>query len=181
MKEIFLSFKPEYFKPILYGLKKYEYRKRFCNEEVCAYLYLSGNKRKVIGIMELGVPIRLDKTVDEYTNDTRRRVIDYINARDVCAIPIKSLRLFESPLSLESIRKSIPNFMPPQMYYILNNNIKLKELMKKQRLKECEFIHKHDKIYDDNLAMSVREIMKTPKYKEIDAVIDKMSDYKDIL
>ncbi len=71
--------------------------------------------------------------------------------------------------------------MPPQMYYILNNNIKLKELMKKQRLKECEFIHKHDKIYDDNLAMSVRKIMKTPKYKEIDAVIDKMSDYKDIL
>ena len=53
--------------------------------------------------------------------------------------------------------------------------------MKKQRLKECEFIHKHDKIYDDNLAMSVREIMKTPKYKEIDAVIDKMSDYKYIL
>ena len=27
MKEIFLSFRPEYFKPLLYGIKKYEYRK----------------------------------------------------------------------------------------------------------------------------------------------------------
>ena len=31
MKEIFLSFRPEYFKPLLYGIKKYEYRKRFCD------------------------------------------------------------------------------------------------------------------------------------------------------
>ena len=33
MKTIFLNFGPEYFKPVLYGLKKYEYRKRWCNEE----------------------------------------------------------------------------------------------------------------------------------------------------
>ena len=39
MKEIFLSFRPEYFKPLLYGIKKYEYRKRFCDEETRAYLY----------------------------------------------------------------------------------------------------------------------------------------------
>lgn len=29
MKEIFFSFRPEYFKPLLYGIKKYEYRKDF--------------------------------------------------------------------------------------------------------------------------------------------------------
>lgn len=52
MKEIFLSFRPEYFKPILYGLKMYEYRKRFCDEETKAYLYLSGKKRIVIGVIK---------------------------------------------------------------------------------------------------------------------------------
>ena len=66
MKELFLSFRTEYFKPLLYGVKKYEYRKRFCNEETVAYLYLSGKSRQVVGIMELGVPIRLDKTRDNY-------------------------------------------------------------------------------------------------------------------
>lgn len=181
MKEIFLSFRPEYFKPILYGMKKYEYRKRFCNEETRAYLYLSGKKKMVIGIMELGVPIRLDKTVNNYTGDTRERVTNYIAKRDVCAVPIKSLSLFERPLSLTEIREFISDFMPPQMYYVLDNNTKLKELMQRQKLKECEFVHKHDKIYYDNLAMSVRDMMATLEFKKIDAVIDKMSDYKEIL
>lgn len=181
MKEIFLSFRPEYFKPILYGMKKYEYRKRFCNEETRAYLYLSGKKKMVIGIMELGVPIRLDKTVNNYTGDTRERVTNYIAKRDVCAVPIKSLSLFERPLSLTEIREFIPDFMPPQMYYVLDNNTKLKELMQRQKLKECEFVHKHDKIYYDNLAMSVRDMMAALEFKKIDAVIDKMSDYKEIL
>ena len=28
----FLSFRPEFFRPILYDIKKYKYRKRFCDE-----------------------------------------------------------------------------------------------------------------------------------------------------
>ena len=66
MKEILLSFKVEYFRPLLYGIKKYEYRKRFCDEETKAYLYLSGKSRQVIGILELGKPIRLDLTRNNY-------------------------------------------------------------------------------------------------------------------
>ena len=168
MKEIFLSFRPEYFKPILYGLKMYEYRKRFCNEETKAYLYLSGKKRIVIGVMELGVPIRLDKTIDDYWDypDTLKRVKEYVDKRDVCAVPIKSLSLFEKTISLEEIRESIPGFMPPQMYYVLDNH---------------EIFHKHDKIYYDNLAKSVKEIMTTEKYKKIDAVVSKINDYEEIL
>ena len=68
MKEIFLSFRPEYFKPLLYGIKKYEYRKRFCDEETKAYLYLSGKSRQVVGIMELGKTVRLDLTRNDYLN-----------------------------------------------------------------------------------------------------------------
>ena len=92
MKEIFLSFRPEYIKPILYGLKKYEYRKRFCNEETKAYLYLSGKTRKVIGIMELGKPIHLDKTRNNYIDypETLKRVDEYILNRDTFALPIKT-------------------------------------------------------------------------------------------
>lgn len=183
MKEIFLSFRPEFFKPILYGMKKYEYRKRFCNEETRAYLYLSGNKQMVIGIMELGVPIRLDKTLSDYKEYplTFKRVNSYVLNREICAIPIKSLTLFKEPIKLSEIKGIIPDFRPPRMYYIVNDNTKLKSILSKRELRDIEFIHGHDSIYYDNLAMSVKEMVETPKFKRIDAVIDKMSDYKDIL
>lgn len=170
MKEIFLSFRPEYFKPLLYGIKKYEYRKKFCNEETKAYLYLSGKIKQVVGIVELGKPIRLDLTRDNYIayKETLKRVDKYILTRDVNAIPIKSLSLFEKPLGLEEIRNEIPNFMPPQMYFILNNNPTLKELLERQKVKEKLFEHQHNKIYYDNLAMSVSELNKTKEFKELD-------------
>lgn len=183
MKEIFLSFRPEFFKPILYGMKKYEYRKRFCSEETKAYLYLSGNKKMVIGVMELGVPIRLDKRACEFINypDTYKRVINYVNSSELCAIPIKSLSLFETPITLEEIRSVIKNFRPPRMYYVLKKEMELYSILKNKKLKECEFTHKHDHIYYDNLALSVAEMIKTKKFKECDNVINKLSEYKDIL
>lgn len=170
MKEIFLSFRPEYFKPLLYGIKKYEYRRRFCDCETKAYLYLSGKSRKVVGVMELGRPIRLDLTKDNYLNysETLKRVNKYIGSGVIFAIPIKSLALFSSPITLESLRNEIPNFMPPQMYYVLDNNIKLKEILERQVLNAPLFNHPHNTIYYDNLAMSVSELEKTSEFLELD-------------
>lgn len=169
MKKIFLSFKPEYFLPLKFGLKKYEYRKRFCDEDTIAYLYLSGKSREVIGMMKLGKPIRLDKTRDNYVNypDTLRRVDEYILNRDIYAIPIISLALFKSPISLNEIRDNIPNFMPPQMYYLLENNKVLKDFLEKRELQQELFVHKHDKIYLDNLAVTVSEMKNSSEYKKL--------------
>ena len=180
MKEILLSFKAEYFRPLLYGLKKYEYRKRFCDEETKAYLYLSGKSRQVIGIVELGKPIRLDLTRNNYLDypETLKRVDDYISKNSINAVPIKSLTLFDTPLELDTIRNTIPGFMPPQLYYVLDNNPVLKKLLEKQTLKEKVFNHSHDRIYYDNLAISVSELKKTKEYKELH---DKyINNYKDI-
>lgn len=169
MKEIFLSFKSEYFRPLLYGIKKYEYRKRFCSEETIAYLYLSGQSRKVIGILELGIPIRLDKTRNDYVNypDTLKRVDEYISRGVKNAIPIKSLTLFKNPLSLNDIRKEIPNFMPPQMYYVLDNQSELKRMLLSRKVGGKLFIHDHSEIYYDNLAVSVSGLMETDEYKKL--------------
>lgn len=111
--------------PLYEGIKMYEYRRRFCDCETKAYLYLSGNVQKVVGVMILGKKIRLDLTRDNYLEyeDTLKRVDEYIALGDVNAIPIKSLALFESPISLEEIRESIPGFMPPRMYYVLNDDM----------------------------------------------------------
>lgn len=182
MKEIFLSFRPEYFKPLLYGIKKYEYRKRFCDEETKAYLYLSGKSRQVVGIMELGKPIRLDLTRDDYLSEphTLMRVDKYILSKDINAIPIKSLALFENPLQLTDIRKEMPGFMPPQMYFILDNHPDLKKLLENQSITKKIFCHKHDKIYYDNLAMSVSELKATEEFKKIEAENINNSIYKNI-
>lgn len=166
MKEILLSFRPEYFKPLLCGVKKYEYRKRFCDEETKAYLYLSGKVRKVVGILELGRPIRLDLTRDNYVahQETLKRVDKYIANRNINAVPVKSLSLFERPLSLEEIRMSIPKFMPPQMYFILDNHPMLKALLEKRTVKEKLYFNSHDTIYYDNLAKSVSELEKSEEF-----------------
>jgi len=180
MKEILLSFKAEYFRPLLYGIKKYEYRKRFCDEETKAYLYLSGKSRQVIGILELGKPIRLDLTRNNYLDhpDTLKRVDEYIAKKTINAIPIKSLSLFEKPIELDDIRNTIPGFMPPQLYYVLDNNPILKDLLDQQPIKEIVFSHNHEDIYYDNLAKSVSELKKTEEYKELH---DKyINNYKDI-
>lgn len=181
MKEIFLSFRPEYFKPLLYGIKKYEYRKRFCDEETKAYLYLSGKARQVIGIVELGKPIRLDLTRNNYLDypDTLKRVDNYILSGDVNAVPIKSLSLFKNPISLDDIRKEIPGFMPPQMYYVLDNHPKLKDILEKQAIGSKVFVHKHDGIYYDNLAMSVSELKDTDEFKKLDSL--HCNDYSNII
>ena len=170
MKEIFLSFNPKYYKTVLYGIKKYEYRKLYCKEETIAYLYLSGKIKKVIGILELGKPIRLDLTRNNYLKypDTLNRIDTYINNRDINAIPIKSLQLFNSPITLNDIRKEIPSFMPPQMYYILDNQPKLKEILKREPINKPIFIHEHNGIYYDNLAKSVKELEQEEEFIKID-------------
>ena len=183
MKEIFLSFRPEYFKPLLYGIKKYEYRKRFCDEETKAYLYLSGKSRQVVGIMELGKPIRLDLTRNDYLNypDTLKRVDEYILSKDINAVPIKSLALFKYPISLNEIRKEIPNFMPPQMYFVLDNHTNLKQILERQPINGKLFLHKHNEIYYDNLAKSVYELEKTEEFKKLHIKHTNNNDFNNII
>lgn len=153
MKEILLSFHPRAYGPLYDGIKMYEYRRRWCHEETKAYLYLSGNIRKIVGVMMLGEKIRLDLTRDDYLKypDTLKRVDEYINEGDVNAIPIKSLTLFKEPISLESIRGLVPGFMPPRMYYVLKEEDSLKRMLDERELEKTLFVHKHKDIYYDNL------------------------------
>lgn len=170
MKTLFLSLKDIYYKSLLYGLKKYEYRKRFCQEETRAYLYLSGKERKVVGYLDLGKPIRLDLTKDDYKNypETFKRVESYLKEGILNAVPIKSLTLYKQPISLKELRNLISGFMPPQMYYVIDNKENLKDFLEKRKIDKQVVSHSHESIYYDNLALSVSEIMKTEEYQKID-------------
>lgn len=56
--------------------------------------------------------------------------------------------------------------MPPQLYYVLDNKAELKKLLEERSVGGKLFIHNHNKIHYDNLAMSVSDLEK--KFKELD-------------
>ncbi len=43
--------------------------------------------------------------------------------------------------------------MPPRMYYVLNKDMPIYQLLEKRELCEPLFVHKHEDIYYDNLGM----------------------------
>lgn len=58
MKKLLLGFQPYWVEKIMNGEKIYEYRKRFCNESVIAYMYVSTPVKAVTGIIHLGKSLR---------------------------------------------------------------------------------------------------------------------------
>lgn len=165
-RKIFLSFRPEYFRPILYNIKKYEYRKRFCNESTTAYLYLSSPVKKVIGIMELGMPLRMDVIISNYSekSDVYSRISKCLENGEKFAIPIESLQLFKRPISIEEIKEIQNNFSPPQCYLNLKNYESVLNYLEKQTMFNIEFYNKHDIIYENNLALSCKELELTDEF-----------------
>ncbi len=169
-REIFLSFRPEFFRPILYGIKKYEYRKRFFKEPVIAYLYLSSPVREVIGIMELGQPL----LIKEIINDIDKKTITYSRLKKRLenniqyAIPIKSLRLYKKPISIEEIKKIESSFHVPQSYLNIFKFNNLYNYLKNQKLYPKEFINSHNELYMDNLGCSCKEMEKFEEFKLLD-------------
>lgn len=178
-KEIFLSFKPDFFRPILYNIKKYEYRKRFCMEATSAYLYLSAPLQEVIGIMELGVPIKTADILDKYPigSIVYKRIQRCIDSGEQFAIPIESLQLFIKPISLLTLKQLEPSFHVPQCYLELSKYNNIYTYFKKQDMFEIEFYNKHDMIYEGNLGMTCREMELMPEFEEKDTIYNSISKY----
>lgn len=178
-RKIFLSFRPEFFRPILYDIKKYEYRKRFCNEPTTAYLYLSSPVREVIGIMELGKPINISEIINQFdiNSDTYKRLEHNLNNREIFAIPIESFQLYKEPISIEEIKELEPNFFVPQCYLNIENFPKVYSMLLNQSKYDKEFYNSHDFIYNDNLGMSCKEMELTSEFIKKDEIYTKEKKY----
>ncbi len=170
-KDIFLSFRPEFFRPILYDIKKYEYRKRFCDESTRAFLYLSAPVKKVIGIMELGKPIHMDEIINNYEKNSiiYSRIKTCLDGKEKYAIPIISFKLYKKPISFEMLKNIDINFSVPQCYLNLKNYPEIYEYLINQDIYEEEFYNKHDHIYEDNFAMTCKEMELTEEFIKKDA------------
>ena len=181
-KNIFLSFRPEFFRPILYGMKKYEYRKRFCKEPTIAYLYLSSPVQEVVGIIEFLEPMISEELLNDYNNQScvYERIQRSITNGEHYIIPIKSLRLFEKPISIKKLKEINPNFFIPQCYCNLDNQKNIFEYLKNQKLLDKEFDNDHSKIFEENLCVLCNEMEEMEEYKEKDIIFRRNPRYSRI-
>lgn len=178
-REIFLSFKPEYFRPILYDIKKYEYRKRFCMEATKAYLYMSSPLQEVIGIMELGIPIKTTDILNKYPQESviYKRTQHCVNVGELFAIPIESLQLYKKPIPISKIQQLDPSFHVPQCYLNIAKYKKVYDYLQEQEMYDVEFINRHDAIYEDNFGATCKEMELTSEFERKDAIYINTAKY----
>lgn len=159
-KEIILSFRPAYFKVILFGIKKYEYRSRFNKGPLRAYLYLSRPVQQIVGILELGTPLKLIEVLDGYDQGTLQydRINYMYDNGNNLAIPIEAFYMFEESLSLEEMKKVQNNFRPPMSYAFANNYDVLYDTLKSRKRHKGTFFHCHEIIHVDNIGMTCEEM-----------------------
>lgn len=119
MKKILLSFKPFWYEKIKSGEKIFEYRSRFCNEPVIAYMYVSKPVMGITGVIKLDKRIELEDWKLQYKDNDKvyKRICDF-KQRNNYAMPIIEFR-DTNILSIDEIRKNVPGFAAPQMYYNL--------------------------------------------------------------
>lgn len=136
MKTIFLSFTPEpFYEPITKGVKRYEYRSRFCNEECYAYLYLSAPVQKVVARIKFGKRIEFESWEKEFSDDEEamKRLKEFKTEGKRYAIPILEFQEI-APVTLKRIKEQFTDFRPPRSYYILDNNPLLLEYLDSMQL-----------------------------------------------
>ena len=181
-RSIFLSFRPEYFRPILYGIKKYEYRKRFCKEPVIAYLYLSSPVQEVVGIVRLLKPLLTEELLNDYQNDNdiKNRLLRCLKNKEHYIIPIESLQLFENPVPICDLKTINPKFSVPQCYCDIQKQSEIYEYLKSRPLMEKEFINDHSQVFKQNLGVLCVEMEETEEYNKQDFIFRNNPKYKKI-
>lgn len=117
-----MSFWPSVFEKILNQTKIIEYRRTFPKECNYAYMYISKPIKAICGIVEFGNKFALEDWRIEYANFANVIArIDAYNSSYRYAMEIKSFQKIE-PISLQSLRINVPNFVAPQSYLILEHN-----------------------------------------------------------
>lgn len=142
MRTMLLSFKPSVFKKLLSGEKIYEHRKVFPDEPIEAYLYVSAPVKSIVGILHLENRVLIESWLDKYSynEEAQKRIKAYLKTQKY-AMEIKDFQN-TNKISLEILRKDVPNFVVPQMYYYIDQTYLL-DYLKKNLFPRGEKI-KHD-------------------------------------
>lgn len=116
-----LSMQPFWFQKVMSGEKIYEYRNRFPNEEIMAYIYVSAPVKAVAGILYLKQRIEVSSWIDKYRSDeaTFQRVTEY-SKRNKYAMPIHAVQ-YINEIKVDELKSAVEKFIIPESYYYFEN------------------------------------------------------------
>lgn len=123
-----LSIKPRYVEEIKKGNKKYEFRKvgfRRKDDLTKIYIYSTAPIKKIVGCFNFDSIIEdhpkvLWENFKDYSGIEEKDFFNYFeNKKSGVAIKITDLEIFEEPIDPTVI---IPNFVPPQSFYYIEEN-----------------------------------------------------------
>ncbi len=126
---VLLSIKPKYVEEIFKGNKKYEFRKsvfRFKGELNLVYIYSTYPMKKIVGtftietIIEDHPKILWEKFKDFSGINEDEFFIYFGDAEKGFAIEIGKIEVFQNPADPRTL---IPDFVPPQSFCYMNENI----------------------------------------------------------
>lgn len=125
MKTIFLSFDTKWYAPLYDGRKKYEHRKRFCDEPVRAFIYLGKPIQAIVAEVGLGERESICDWEEKYSDDEMviRRIRDF-KTRNNYGMKILWFKEIV-PIELGDIQEVFPDFGVPRSYIFLNKKEQL--------------------------------------------------------
>lgn len=124
---VLLSIKPKYVDKILFGSKKYEFRKTiFRDEEVREMvIYSSSPMKKIVGTFAVGSviedrPLILWEMFKEHSGLGKEEFFSYFRGKERgYAIEIEEIKMFKNPVDPWEFDK---NFMPPQSFQYISDS-----------------------------------------------------------
>lgn len=132
MRKMLLSMQPFWKEKIMTGEKIYEYRTRFPDEEILAYLYVSAPVCGIAGILHLGKPIFLSTWRESYKDDiaVSDRIREYESRKNKLAMPVLSYQE-TNIITRSELDDKMEKFVVPQSYYYLKDDMELTDYLSK--------------------------------------------------
>lgn len=132
MRKMLLSMQPFWFEKVMSGEKIYEYRNRFPNEEIVAYIYVSAPVKAVAGILYLNKRIEVASWAEQYKSDecTLQRVNAY-KERNKYAMPIYAVQYIKE-IKVDELKKAVEKFIIPESYYYFDNYADIAEAIEER-------------------------------------------------
>ena len=120
MKTILLSFDEKWYPALKSGDKIFEHRKRFCNEEVRAFLYLGKPKQKIVAEIALSKRELLENWLMQYHYDkaAQDRIRSFMK-RNKYVMKVLWFKEIE-PINIVEVQSIFPELKIPISFHFLD-------------------------------------------------------------
>ena len=127
MRKMLLSFKPNVYEKIYNGIKIFEHRRNFPDEPIMAYMYVSKPVRAITGIVYLSNRHVISEWKEEFKEDAK--AVERIEGYEKSYRYAMEILEFQetTEIGLDDLKRDVPNFVAPQSYIYLDNNLSLLE------------------------------------------------------